>query len=92
MGMRWHWDGLDLARLPDEEPAYPVLAARGRYLREPPYASVRPFPPAARIWGSSSRAAPAGHVVVNPWRGYAGIYERGRGAYPDRRRHGSDAP
>ena len=89
-GFEWgwqpHWMALDLARLPDEEPAYPVLAARGRYLRELPYASVRPYPPAARHLGVVEQGRPVGHVVVNPWRGYAGIYDMG--VVPDRRRHG----
>ena len=89
-GFEWgwqpHWMALDLARLPDEEPAHSVVPARGEAPRDLPYACARPDPPAVRHLAVIERGRTVGHVVVNPWRGYAGIYDMG--VVPDRRRRG----
>jgi GNAT superfamily N-acetyltransferase len=90
-GFEWgwepHWMALDLAAPPAGEPAHEVVAARGELPRDLPYASARPDPPAARhLAVRDDGGRTVGHVVVNPWRGIAGIYDMG--VVPDRRREG----
>jgi GNAT superfamily N-acetyltransferase len=89
-GFEWgwqpHWMAVDLARLPDEDSAHRVVPACGPYPRELPYAGARPAPPAARHLAVVEQGRTVGHVVVNPWRGCAGIYDMG--VVPDRRRRG----
>jgi GNAT superfamily N-acetyltransferase len=89
-GFEWgwqpHWMALDLARLPREEPAHAVGAAAGALPRDLPYAGSLPTPPAARHLAVREDGRTVGHVVVNPWRGSAGIYDMG--VAPDRRRRG----
>jgi GNAT superfamily N-acetyltransferase len=89
-GFEWgwqpHWMALDLADLPDEEPAHAVMPAPGDHPPGLPYAGTRPSPPAARHLAVVERDRTVGHVVLNPWRGYAGIYDMG--VLPHRRRHG----
>jgi ribosomal protein S18 acetylase RimI-like enzyme len=76
-GFEWgwqpHWMALDLARLADEEPGHAVVAERGG--RSP----IRRL-----TVGSGGRTV--GHVLVNPWRGYAGIYDMG--VVPEAQRRG----
>jgi hypothetical protein len=80
-GFEWgwqpHWMALDLAQLPDEESEHAVVTAQGGHPRALPYASSRPDPPAARHLAVRRRGQTVGHVLVNPWRGYAGIYDMG---------------
>ena len=85
-GWQPHWMALDLAQLPDEEPAHPVVPARGEQPRNLPYASERPSPPAARHLAVVERGRIVGHVIVNASHGCAGIYDMG--VAPDRRRQG----
>ena len=80
-GFEWgwqpHWMALDLARLPDEPPAHAVEPARGGLPRGLPYAGSLPDPPAARHLAVRADGETVGHVVVNPWRRIAGIYDMG---------------
>jgi GNAT superfamily N-acetyltransferase len=89
-GFEWgwqpHWMALDLAVLPDEEPGHPVVRADGAVPRDLPYGGPAPYPPAARHLAVRRHGGIAGHVVVNPWRGFAGIYDMG--VVPGLRRRG----
>jgi GNAT superfamily N-acetyltransferase len=89
-GFEWgwqpHWMALALGRLADEEPGHPVVRAPGELPSDLPYAGSRPLPPAARHLAVVEHGRTVGHVVVNPWRGHAGIYDMG--VVSDRRRHG----
>jgi GNAT superfamily N-acetyltransferase len=90
-GFEWgwepHWMALDLAAAPAGEPAHEVVPAPGELPRDLPYASARPDPPAARhLAVRDDGGRTVGHVVVNPWRGIAGVYDMG--VVPDRRREG----
>ena len=89
-GFEWgwqpHWMARELTRLPDLELEHPVIPARGSQPRALPYASSRPLPPAARHLAVREAGEMVGHVVVNPWRGCAGIYDMG--VVPGRRRQG----
>jgi GNAT superfamily N-acetyltransferase len=89
-GFEWgwqpHWMALDLARLPDEEPGHRVVPADGAGPRDLPYGGTARYPPPARHLAVHHDGAIAGHVVVNPWRGVAGIYDMG--VVPGRRRRG----
>jgi GNAT superfamily N-acetyltransferase len=80
-GFEWgwqpHWMALELARLPDEQPAHAVVPARGGYPRGLPYAGALPDPPAARHLAVEADGQTVGHVIVNPWRRVAGIYDMG---------------
>jgi ribosomal protein S18 acetylase RimI-like enzyme len=87
VGWQPHWMALALDPLPDEDHRHEV----GVYRPDPadrrlPYTSPRPDPVrthhlAVRLDGST-----VGHVVVNPWRGVAGIYNMG--VAEDQRRRG----
>jgi GNAT superfamily N-acetyltransferase len=90
-GFEWgwepHWMALDIAAAPAGEPGHEVGPAPGDLPRDLPYASARPDPPAARhLAVRDGGGRTVGHVVVNPWRGIAGIYDMG--VVPDRRREG----
>jgi GNAT superfamily N-acetyltransferase len=89
-GFEWgwqpHWMALDLTRLPNEEPAHAAVPTHGERPRDLPYAGSRPDPPAARHLAVVEHGRMVGNVAVNPWRGYAGIYDMG--VVPDRRRQG----
>jgi ribosomal protein S18 acetylase RimI-like enzyme len=85
-GWQPHWMGIDLARLPDEEPAHDVVPAAGSYAGRVPYARSTPYPKAARHLAVQRRGEIVGHVVVNPWHRTAGIYDMG--VAPAERRQG----
>jgi GNAT superfamily N-acetyltransferase len=90
-GFEWgwepHWMALDLAAAPAEPGEHDVVPAAGDPPRDLPYASARPDPRAARHLAVRDHGGrTVGHVVVNPWRGIAGIYDMG--VVPDRRREG----
>lgn len=86
VGWQPHWMALDLAYLPDKEPARPVLAARADEGRDLPYAHSGPDPRGVHHLAVVEDGRTIGHVVVNPWRGHAGIYDMG--VARDRRRRG----
>jgi GNAT superfamily N-acetyltransferase len=90
-GFEWgwepHWMALNLEAAAGIEPEHAVTPAPRELPRDLPYASARPDPPAARHLAVRDDAGRTlGHVVVNPWRGIAGIYDMG--VVPDRRREG----
>jgi ribosomal protein S18 acetylase RimI-like enzyme len=89
-GFEWgwqpHWMALELARLPGEEPAHGVVPRRGELPSDLPYADGPPDPPAVRHLVVRDGGQAVGHVVVNPWRGTAGIYDMG--VAPGHRRRG----
>ena len=62
---------------PDPHPGYEVVAVRGPYPEGLPYATDEPDPPQAVHLGVRRGGRIAGHVVVNPWRGVAGVYSMG---------------
>jgi GNAT superfamily N-acetyltransferase len=80
-GFEWgwqpHWMALDLTRLPDEPLRHEVVPADGDLPRALPYATPATDPPATRHLMVHADGTPVGHVVVNPWRGAAGIYDMG---------------
>jgi GNAT superfamily N-acetyltransferase len=79
-GFEWgwqpHWMACDLARIADDG-GHEVVPAEGDVPSDLPYASAGPLPPAARHLVVVAGGRPVGHVVVNPWRGIAGIYDMG---------------
>src|SRR5919197_2395111 len=85
-GWQPHWMALDLARLPGGEPGHAIVEGHGEEPHDLPYASSRPHPPAARRLAVVERGRTVGRVIVNPWRGFAGIYDMG--VVHDRRRRG----
>jgi GNAT superfamily N-acetyltransferase len=89
-GFEWgwqpHWMAVDLARLPDLELEHAVVPGRSGDARGVPYATSRPDPPAARRLAVRLEGRTVGHAVVNPWRGFAGIYDMG--VLPSHRRKG----
>jgi GNAT superfamily N-acetyltransferase len=89
-GFEWgwqpHWMAMKLADVPIDEGAHAVGPARGDIPGDVPYASPRPYPRAARHLAALEDERVVGHVVVNPWRGVAGIYDMG--VVEDRRREG----
>jgi GNAT superfamily N-acetyltransferase len=78
VGWQPHWMALDLDRLPGDELLHEVVPyAPGGGDRLLPYTSPRADPArthhlAVRVAGEN-----VGHVVLNPWRGFAGIYNMG---------------
>jgi ribosomal protein S18 acetylase RimI-like enzyme len=74
-GFEWGWQpwwmALDLDELPDEEPRHQVLSRRRG---------------AAHVLAVRNGGQNVGGVVVNPWRGVAGIYDMG--VWPAYRRRG----
>lgn len=89
-GFQWgwqpHWLGLELARLPDEEPAWPVDGPAESYPDELPYRPFRPEPGRRVELTVRERGEVVGRVVLNPWRGVGGIYSMG--VVPRARRRG----
>jgi ribosomal protein S18 acetylase RimI-like enzyme len=85
-GWQPHWMGIDLAQLRDEEPAHDVVPAAGSYAARVPYARSAPYPKAARHLAVRRNNEIVGHVVINPWRRTAGIYDMG--VAPAERRRG----
>ena len=80
-GFQWgwqpHWMALDLAHLSDERSTLEVIDRPSPYPRGLPYAERGPDPAAVSHLAVCKQGQPVGHVVVNPWRGVAGIYSMG---------------
>jgi GNAT superfamily N-acetyltransferase len=80
-GFQWgwvpHWMALDLARLTDERSTLQVIDRPSPYPGSLPYSERGPDPPAVSHLAVCKDGRPVGHVVVNPWRGVAGIYSMG---------------
>jgi ribosomal protein S18 acetylase RimI-like enzyme len=80
-GFEWgwqpHWMARDLSAVPDDTGGHEVVPADGDVPNDLPYASAAPLPRAARRLVVLAGGRPVGHVVVNPWRGIAGIYDMG---------------
>ncbi len=76
-GWQPHWMALAVADAPDPSPAHEVVRVGGHYPEELPYATAEPDPPQAVHLGVRRGGRIAGHVVVHPWRGIAGIYSMG---------------
>jgi GNAT superfamily N-acetyltransferase len=85
-GWQPHWMSLDLASAGEQPPQHPVVAMPREYRRALPYASPLEDPPSVRHLAVCRRGVAVGHLVVNPWRGYAGIYSMG--VVPRLRRQG----
>jgi GNAT superfamily N-acetyltransferase len=89
-GFEWgwqpHWMALDLARMPEDKSAHPVVPASGAVAPGLPYSSSEPDPPSARHLAVLIDGETVGHAIVNPWRGVAGIYDMG--VVRSRRRQG----
>jgi GNAT superfamily N-acetyltransferase len=89
-GFQWgwqpHWLGLELARLPDEEPSWRIEGPAEAYPRELPYRPHRAEPRAFVELTVRVRGAVVGRAVLNPWRGVGGIYSMG--VVPSARRRG----
>jgi GNAT superfamily N-acetyltransferase len=80
-GFQWgwqpHWMALDLAGLTDERSTLRVIDRPSPYPGSLPYGEPGPDPPAVLHLAVCTDGRPVGHVVVNPWRGIAGIYSMG---------------
>jgi ribosomal protein S18 acetylase RimI-like enzyme len=83
-GFEWGWEpwwmALDLAELPEGELGHEVVAfdpVIDRPQREVPYSDGAGDPRAVRHLAVSQGGQTVGHVIVNPWRGVAGIYSMG---------------
>jgi GNAT superfamily N-acetyltransferase len=80
-GFEWgwqpHWMARDISTVPDESGDHEVAAMDGEVPDDLPYASAGPLPRAAHRLVVLAGGRPVGHVVVNPWRGIAGIYDMG---------------
>jgi GNAT superfamily N-acetyltransferase len=89
-GFEWgwqpHWMALELAELPEAEPGYDVVPARTADPSDLPYGSSGATPRPAQRLVVIEDGRTVGGVTVNPWRGYAGIYDMG--VVRDRRRRG----
>lgn len=92
-GFEWgwepHWMAVALADVADDELDHEVVAFDplvDRPQRSVPYADDAGDPPAVRHLAVRSGGETVGHVVVNPWRGFAGIYSMG--VAEDHRRRG----
>ncbi len=89
-GFEWgwqpHWMALDLDRLPDDELRHGVVPFKRRSAgRELPYMTVTD-PAQVHHLSVRSSGQTVGHVIVNPRRGFAGIYNMG--VEPPHRRQG----
>jgi GNAT superfamily N-acetyltransferase len=84
-GWQPHWMARDLSA-PLDEPEHEVVAVVGAEGDELPYAVPGPDPPGVHHLGVRRDGETLGHVVVNPWRGVAGIYSMG--VVPAARRRG----
>ena len=89
-GFEWGWQpwwmAVDLARVPDDPLEHPVGPASGERPYELPYTISDPSPSAVVRLAVHEGGQIVGHVAVNPWRRFAGIYDMG--VVPDRRRRG----
>lgn len=85
-GWQPHWMAWDLTALGSEAPpAHQVSAAEPPYAEDVPYVWEGFEVPDSFHLGVRADGATVGHLVVNPWRGVAGIYNMGVAA-PYRRR------
>jgi ribosomal protein S18 acetylase RimI-like enzyme len=78
-GFEW-WMAADLAAVPDVEDGHEVVGFDrliDRPQREVPYADGGGDPRAVRHLAARRAGQTVGHVIVNPWRGIAGIYSMG---------------
>src|SRR6202023_3388229 len=78
VGWQPHWMALELDRLPDDGLRHEVVAFEpgpGDCLL--PYTSPRADPERTHHLAVRAAGENIGHVVVNPWRGFAGIYNMG---------------
>jgi GNAT superfamily N-acetyltransferase len=85
-GWQPHWMALDLRRLPADPGSHAVEVRRGPIPPEVPYAGDDSDHPATVHLAVRVEGRIAGHAVVNPWRGVAGIYSMG--VAPAHRRRG----
>lgn len=77
-GWEPHWMALELDRLPDDELEHEVIAFQaGPADRLLPYTSPRPDPVRTHHLAVRAGGDNVGHVVLSPWRGFAGIYNMG---------------
>jgi GNAT superfamily N-acetyltransferase len=80
-GFEWgwqpHWMARNLSTVPAESGGHEVVATDGDVPDDLPYASAGPLPHAAQRLVVLAGGRAVGHVVVNPWRGIAGIYDMG---------------
>jgi ribosomal protein S18 acetylase RimI-like enzyme len=78
VGWQPHWMARALDRLPAGDSRFEVVAFRaGPGERLLPYMSARPDPVHTHHLAVRDRDVTVGHVMVNPWRGIAGIYNMG---------------
>jgi ribosomal protein S18 acetylase RimI-like enzyme len=89
-GFEWgwepHWMALDLDRIPGDDAGHDVVPfERAAGDRELPYRTATD-PAHVRHLSVRVRGETVGHVIVNPWRGSAGIYNMG--VVPSYRRRG----
>jgi ribosomal protein S18 acetylase RimI-like enzyme len=89
-GFEWgwepHWMALDLDRIPGDDAGHDVVPfKRAPDDRELPYRTLTD-PAHARHLSVRVGGETVGHVIVNPWRGFAGIYNMG--VVPSHRRRG----
>jgi len=84
-GWQPHWMALDLAHVPDPDPRHAVTVGHVDVPGGVPYGGDPDAAPAVHV-SVSVGGVIAGHAVVNPWRGVAGIYSMG--VAPGHRRAG----
>lgn len=80
-GFEWgwepHWMALELNRLPVEDQRYEIVShGAGSDPSELPYRTLAD-PARVRHLAVRDGGKAVGHVIVNPWRGHAGIYNMG---------------
>jgi hypothetical protein len=87
VGWQPHWMAVALDRLPAEESEFQIVTFRpGPGDRLLPYTSSNPDPVRTRHLAVRDGERTIGHVMINPWRGSAGIYNMG--VVEGRRREG----
>jgi ribosomal protein S18 acetylase RimI-like enzyme len=87
VGWQPHWMAIALDRPVDDDGRYQVVSfAPGPGDRVLPYTSPMPDPARTHHLAVCAEGRTVGHVVVNPWHGFAGIYNMG--VAEDHRRQG----
>ena len=87
VGWQPHWMALALGRLPRDDGRFQVEGFQpGPDDRALPYTSAMPDPAHSHHLAVFVDGRTAGHVVLNPWRGFGGIYNMG--VTEGHRRHG----
>jgi ribosomal protein S18 acetylase RimI-like enzyme len=84
-GWRPHWMALDLARVPEPDRDHVVSVGHREIPDDVPYGGDPDAPPAVHV-SIAVDGRTAGHALMNPWRGVAGIYSMG--VSPAHRRKG----